>query len=578
MSDFGLSFSPLFPWWIVLVVTILVFGLFLTLELKRKQKLLAFRIIALTLLFLSLAGMLLRPSLKTEKKSEVVLLTPGFQKSKVDSLLKQNPGLRIIRTNSSKPFPGSEELRSYQQLSDENIKYIYGEGLSQFALELCKKSFDFLPGEIPPGVVELTVPTIFQNRKNSISGVFSSPHKTKLKLVGPTGAVDSTVLDRGENAFSFSIHPTQSGLFIYSVVSEDSLGNKSTERLPLEVRPEINLRILFIHHFPSAEVRYLKNFLAEKGHSIAVRSQTSKNNFSEEFINTPRTQLNRISSDLLNSFDLILTDSKSLEGFNASEKTALEKSVLSGLGLIVTDATSKKNEFYSFKGKVLSADTAHFSVASKKYVFPALPLDVGNHSALESVLKNKNRMLSGYRFWGAGKIGFLLLQETYRLALEGNTEDYATIWSELIEKIARRENKKFEVKIDTYFPYYTDEPIHFSIISSGEKTVLFADRVKIPISEDVVVDDLWNGKVWAGKSGWHQFKMADSTVLNYFVHKSNEWQSIRASSSRAATLLAQKASAIGGNSIQFSDDPISPVLFYIIFILASGFLWLAPKI
>lgn len=578
MSDFGLSFNPLFSWWIVLAAALLAFGFFLTLELKRKQNLLVFRIIALALLFLSLLGLLLRPSLKTEKKSEAVLLTPGFEKSKVESLLKLNPGLKVIRTNSSAPFPGSEELQSYQQLSDENITNVFGEGLPEYVLELCKKSFHFFPGEIPPGVVELNVPRIFQNRKNSISGVFNSSGKTKLKLVGPTGGVDSTILGRGKNTFSFSVHPRQPGLYVYSLFSEDSLGNKSTERLPVEVRPKIKLRILFIHHFPSAEVRYLKNFLVENGHSIAVRSQTSKSNFSEEFINTPRTQLNRLTSDLLNSFDLILTDLKTLEGLNASEKSALEKSVIDGLGLVVTDETSKKNKFYSLKGKATSTDTAHFSIASKKYVLPALPLNVQNHSSLEPILKNKNRMLSGYRFLGAGKIGFQLLQETYRLSLEGNTEDYASIWSLLIEGVARRESKKFELKIDTRFPYYTDEPIRFSLISSGEKPELFSDNIKIPMSEHIVVDDLWKGKIWAGKSGWHQLRAADSTVLNYFVHESNEWPSIRASSSKTVTLLAQNTIAAGGQTVLFSSNPISPFLFYIIFMVASGFLWLAPKI
>src|SRR5258708_26703822 len=96
MSDFRLSFDPLFFWWIVLSISILAFALFLWFELKRNQALLIPRIIALILILISILALLLRPFYKTDKKTEAVLLTPNFERSKLYILLRLEPQVKII--------------------------------------------------------------------------------------------------------------------------------------------------------------------------------------------------------------------------------------------------------------------------------------------------------------------------------------------------------------------------------------------------------------------------------------------------------------------------------------------------
>src|SRR5258708_2622352 len=127
MSDFRLSFDPLFSWWIVVSVSFLAFALFLWFELKRNQALLIPRVIALVLILISILALLLRPFFKNEKKTEAVLLTPNFERSKVDSLLRLEPQAKIIRLAEAGSYPDSETLTSFQSLSYQNIKYIFGE-------------------------------------------------------------------------------------------------------------------------------------------------------------------------------------------------------------------------------------------------------------------------------------------------------------------------------------------------------------------------------------------------------------------------------------------------------------------
>ncbi|MBI1770075.1 MAG: hypothetical protein HY015_11175 [Bacteroidetes bacterium] len=580
MSDFRMSFDPLFSWWVIFAVSASAFAFFAWLELKRKQTLFIPRVIALILILISLLALLLRPSFKAEKKSEAILLTLGFEKTKVDSLLRLEPQLKIFRLADTESYPHSEVLGSIQSLSDKSIKYIFGEGVADYIFDLMgARNFQFVPCRLPFGIVELTVPKVFPKRKNSISGSFNSSGSTKLKLVGPSGVEDSVRLNKGSTPFTLSFRPEQSGLFIYNLMYEDHLGNKSSERLPIEVVEEHALKILFIQKFPSVEMRFLKNFLTGKGHAIAIRTQTSKNNFNEEFINFPKTRLNQFTHELLDSFDLLLIDSKTTDELTENEKSILKKSVFDGLGLVVLqNSVPIKPDFYFIKGKNISNDTVHLSMPGIQRTFSVLPVKVIEQPSVESVIKSKDRVLAGYRFYGAGKIAFQFLQETYRLELEGNSNDYAFIWTPLIEKSSRKRNKKFELKLINPFPYYPNESLKLSVLSSGEKPAIRSDDIKVPASEDVLLDDYWKTKSWAGKSGWHRFTANDSTTLNYFVSEPSEWKSLRIASQVKNTLLAQSALQTQSSVPQFENEKISPLIFYLTFILASGFLWLAPKI
>ena len=75
---------------------------------------------------------------------------------------------------------------------------------------------------------------------------------------------------QGNHDFTLSLTPKQSGLFVYSVVIEDD-GKSVTQKFPVEVKEEKKLNILFVQNYPTAETRYLKNFLIENGHALAVQ-------------------------------------------------------------------------------------------------------------------------------------------------------------------------------------------------------------------------------------------------------------------------------------------------------------------
>ncbi|GHN00064.1 hypothetical protein WSM22_15530 [Cytophagales bacterium WSM2-2] len=573
-----MSFDPLFSSWVIALLC-LPFGVFFWLEVKRRQKLLLLRLASLTLVFISVLGILLRPSLRGEMKGKgFMLLTPGFSKPKADSLLQKNPQLQVLRLNSAEEYPSSQVVLSHE-LPGKNIQYLLGEGLSSSSLDLLSSSYTFFPCDLPKGIVQLFMPAkVRMHQRNFVTGVFNASEPVKLKLMGPAEAEDSVKINPGLNTFRLSFHSKQPGLFLYSLISKNSSGSFS-EKLPIEVTPERTLKILFVQKFPSAEVRYLKNYLTSRGHAVAVRTQTSKSNFNEEFSNMPRVQLSRLSSELLDSFDLIFLDTRSFAELSQGEKTILRNSIFNGLGLLLfIEDTPSKDSFFSIKTKAITTDTAHIKLADKFYVLPAAALEVGDQSSVSPVLRNDNRILTGYQFSGAGKIGFQLLRETYRVGLEGSTDDYAFIWSSLIEKLARAANRKFELSLNSRFPYFANEPVELSVISSGEKPSVLSGKAKLPLQEDVVVDDFWKGKGWPGTPGWHRFSASDSTILNYFVSDYSAWKSLRVVRQIQQTSLRQNDGSESPAASFPEKSPIPLLVFYLIFLVAAGFLWFAPKI
>jgi hypothetical protein len=170
------------------------------------------------------------------------------------------------------------------------------------------------------------------------------------------------------------------------------------------------------------------------------------------------------------------------------------------------------------------------------------------------------------------------LQETYRLALEGDSVAYSSLWSDLLEKTSRTRGQNFSIQIENPFPIFENEPIDFSIISSGSSPIVSDDGVEIPLLEDVSVDDVWHGRVWGDKPGWHSLIIKeDSTTLNYYISEKEAWPSIVKTNNQVHTSLNSTSTPVKKRAQQASQ-PVPPWIFYVMFLLCAGFLWLAPKL
>jgi hypothetical protein len=589
MNKFALTLHPLLPPW-TMVIIILIFVFFLWKELERHQKFLGARIVALFIIFLTVLGLLYRPhTTKQQSAADHLLLTPGYKRSTVDSLLGRNPELKIIRTIEVEAYGTDDLVESPSEIAalHYSVQYIIGQGLPRYVLEsLDTPHFQFIPGNVITGIQHLAPHEPYEaNQRGVIRGVFRNTGTTTLILAGPSGAEDSVSFRTdGLLPFELEFYPKHAGNFVYTLAVRKGI-QLVRERLPVVVGASRKLRILFLQKFPTAETRYLKNYLSEKGHAVVVRYQTSQSNFRFEYSNVPAVQINRLTPARMNSFDLILIDTSSLKELGDDEASSLQKAVQEGLGLILLldELPRKGSRAYRFlpvNGTPIATDTVHLPLSGLEYhTFPIIPVALAPDPSLKAILQHSNKILSGYRYAGAGKVGFQLLKETYRRSLEGNIEDYAAVWAPLISKTARSSKTQFQIGLVTPFPYYENEPINIDVIAGEQKPTLLADSIGVPLTEDVTVDDYWLGKIWAGKRGWHSlFIPEDSTQLSYYASGNEEWRSLRMSQQAQENRLA---SSVHSNFKRLTYDEeveVSPLYFFLLFLLAAGFLWLAPKI
>jgi hypothetical protein len=357
--------------------------------------------------------------------------------------------------------------------------------------------------------------------------------------------------------------------------------------LPVKVLAEKPLKILILQDYPTAEIRYLKNFLSDRTHEITLRYQLSRNVYRYEYANTAQRRIDRLDTKLLNDFDLMIIDSDAFQKLSVMERRQLLESIRNGLGMIVhfNDVPSKVKglkEFSSISFASMKQDTPYADVGRNKAVMlKTLGESVVSSPEIQATLKsNDGRVFSGYSSQGVGHVGFQLIAETYGFAAEGKSEVYSLLWSELLERTSRVHQHPFRIRVHSRDPIYVNEPVEVEIVSAFDVPSLKADGVSVPLTEDVLIDNRWLGTMWFNETGWHSLRIdQDSTGVDVFIHDKDSWVSRRVSNQQHENRIRQ--SLVGAtnvnNAIAFAK-PVPAWIFFISFLIAAGFLWLAPKL
>ncbi|MCE7862220.1 MAG: hypothetical protein DYG99_01630 [Bacteroidetes bacterium CHB5] len=520
---------------------------------------------ALLIAILSLMAFVLRPSYSTHAGSEgVIVLTPGYNPSTADSLIKIYPESRVLITPDVAGSASGQQLENLNQLLEyqNQIRFVLGTGLPAYVLP--DSGFNFLQGQLPKGITQLQVPaSIVANRKATLYGEWNG-EATNLTLIGPEGRIDSVAAKSG--AFQLSFTPKQPGKYLYELEA----GGKS-EMLPLEIQAPQPLDVLILQNYPSAEIRYLKNFLIDQDHRVIVRTQISKNTFRYEYGNRGPVSLTRVTSDLLNGFDLLILANESA----GSDVTAIREAVRNGLGVLWLPAESElAKPPFGFVFTKVATDTARLPFEAQVLPLPAWPVTSKDFS----ILANKNRVLSGYKMEGAGKVGYQLLTETYPLIGKGQSRFYNHLWTEVIEKLARLSTQSTSVKIKNPFPMYPNEPLTIEILSSLPEPEVYLDNIRLPLRGHAIIDGYGSTTGWPKEKGWHQVLSAtDSAAHNFFVSEANTWAALRAANLQKSTKARAGGVLKSGKDILIHRS-VEPLWFFVLFVLSIGFVWLAPKL
>ncbi len=546
--------------------------------------------LAIVLAIFSVAMLFLRPAYLSQHQSDqYLILTLNYQKQIVDSLMQVHPELQVVTYGDSSKRATVRSIQTRQQLKDLDgrIAFIAGEGLSPSHLRLLEdKTFGFLPAAKPLGIVSISLPeNAIVGQWSTIKGRINVQENTTLQLIDPSGKKDSIVFKQsGEQAFTFKIRHKQPGQILYKLKIA-STQHEETYTLPLKVKGFEKLEVLMLQMAPSFEMRQLKNFLADQGHGIQVRSQLSKSNFSYEKVNTTLNQISRLTDGILKNYNLLVVENSTLEQLSKSETETLRKATNAGLGiLLLMDQSDNKNSiakgFIDFNLNKDDQDTLHLSLdgSLKKYIFKKQNLSIPTQPDIVPLLHSRDNILAAYRHQGFGKVAIQLLKETYPLRLSGDSVAFTGLWSDIISTSSRTKVKNTEITLADDFPYFTGIPSQANIITSEEKPLLYYEGQIIPMTENVLIENLWSATLRPQKTGWNSVQLNDSTQYDFFVAEQHEWSALRRQQQinlhQVETLNQTKAD----DEHMAQYETIPRYYFYLTFLLAMGFLWLAPKL
>ncbi|HQQ98918.1 MAG TPA: hypothetical protein PLX35_16720 [Cyclobacteriaceae bacterium] len=579
MNSLSLIFhAPIAATWIIAGTTVLC-AFFIWKEYQRRMAYPLLRMVAVLVLWISLTGLVLQPGWTHQVVNEDILLTRGYLRSSVDSLIKARPGARIFRTPDAAEYRPTDQVVSPNEISSGNIHYlaVVGTGFPQNLLaQVDTAGYYFIPAPIPDGIIDLSLPEyIVPGRVSTIMGTLHTKVPTTIALSGPGGREDSVVLSQG-GSFSLRITPRAPGRYLYRLQTTAANGAKE-EIIPVVVQSPRVLRLLILQQFPTAEIRYLKNLLSQQGHQLTIRYQVSRSNFRYEFANQTGKRFDRLNRDLLNATDLVIGSPETVNAMSRGELDDLQEAIRNGLGILflVNEVPQKKEtlqRLLPMSFQTDKSDTMHLSGA----VYSIATARPGADPNLVALIQNGRRIASGYTFLGAGKSGFQLLQETYRFMLRGETERYASLWVPLIEETSRR-FAATQIHVRQRFPQVAGKIMDIDLITSHADPSLYADGLPIPMQEDVLIDDVWHAQVRLDQPGWHQYlSLPDSGRQDIYLHTPDAWKGVHDVRQMHANLWKTRPGSMGGTHLE--ETPVSPLVLFLCLMVAAGLLWLAPKL
>ncbi len=459
-----------------------------------------------------------------------------------------------------------------------------GQGLRGFDLwQLEGIPATYLGGSIPKGIVKLNYTKEHRVGKElRIRGLYHRPVVgNKLVLQSSSGeGLDSIVFnEKTDQVFDLKVNPKATGKFVYELSEKDSVGViLSKDPIPIVILQKQTMRIFINNTFPSFETKYLKNFLAEEGHKLTVRSQITKNKYKFEFFNTESNPIYGFSESALTEFDLLILDADSFLNLSKSIKETLMKLVTEqGIGIFVQPSESLFRTTSSMVDFGVERDgTDEITLLDwPKLELEKYPYSFDAKNARGITLANHSYSLVA----GKGKLSTTLLSATYQLLLDGRSDTYREIWSKIIEATARPQERIANFKALRPFAF-KDIPFDFTLQTELEKPLVqLVSDYTLPLIKDGTLEDAWHGKTYPYKTGWKTIEMTNDTsiVMNYFVMDTLRWKSLIG----ASAILENGRFFTPANNMAFPKQQIVEISrwwFFLLFISCMGYLWLAPKL
>ena len=586
--------------WIILISSLLVLAFICWKEIQRKNKAhLTFRLTASVLAVVALY-FIARPisfqrQLDPAKGNMAVLLTDGFEQ---DSLarLKNIPlfstQLAIAERNKNVKFIPDLEYFSRSQ-PDINKIHILGNGLDQHELETFKDhQLVFHPSPVSGFSSVHWNNTIRSGERLNVQGSFTSESNKPVKILlrGLSTTLDSVELS-GNKTFELNTSPKLLDKAIYSLIALSGRDTLANEKIPVIIEEKTPLKILILSSSPNFESKFLKNWLYAEKYDIAVRTNISKDKFIEEFLNTERINLNRVSQSLLEKFDILISDMAELSRLSAAESAAIQNQVGKGMGLVIRADSAGGTGFYrrafnlrpnrTIDQKNLTLSWAGHTV--KKASPPSgQTMDIVSRSGEQVLVRDtKNHVLVSSKLYGAGRLIVTTVSDTYTWMLSNNSADYSSYWSHILEKAARKTEAAESWSVLNEFPV-VNSPARVRLESSTmNMPSASAGNIPLYFAQDALQSYRWTADYWPSEAGWQSIRSGNRESWLY-VYDEKDWGSVRAAEKIEKTerFVGERRAKVqeAGNVVRTYRYTVAAIWWYVLLILSCAYLWVEAKL
>jgi hypothetical protein len=568
----------------ILVSLALLTALLLWWEYRRENKARKWLRCLCVLVATASLGLMVYPFQKkstTNNASTGILLTKGYHQDSLNSLQKQFPGAAVY-TPETFLASGDTSISNWQVLG-------YGLDKSQLAPLKAQQAW-FHPSPIETGIVYCNWQQELKEDEQLVvqgSCINKETKPVQIILEGYGVMQDSISLPANTRSnFILRSAVKHQGRAVFRLQVKQ--GSKLLENNPLPFTTSVSAktRLLVLSSAPDFEYRFLQNWLGKAGYPSAIRTLTSRDRYEQAFINRPQISLRNISSNLLDSFDIVLADIAAIDALNETERAVIRQQIATkGMGLLLRADTISQSRFYT-QGIALQSIKAN----TQQTILPKLvnentplanlpaadPTIIRINPALTSwVTDGTGKTLVAASLLGMGKIAVSTLDNTYQWLLSGQNAVYSAYWTTLLQASARQENNHTDIIAGNEL-YTKEQPVPVNVLHADTLLpTVRANQVSRLSLAQRSVPFLWQGVFWPSAEGWQELDAADKKRYIY-IYNEQDWPMIRAIERIAITRAWARQ-----DSHTFSPHAGGMVWkkwwFLALFLLAAGFLWVERK-
>jgi hypothetical protein len=579
--------------WIYVVwsLCIVMWVLFAWMEYRRANKrYLLLRILAVIAAVVALACIILpikyNGYITKSSEHKTILLTPGFDSDSLPNGIDSN--VVTVDESIKKAYPKVKLLNDLDELNKTAQLHVYGNGLSKDELaQLDSTPVTFHPAKKAEGVKSISWnDQLKAGEALRVQGLYNntSPQKIKLVLIGLNTGLDSVTLPpNAQTLFELSTIPKATGKMVFTLKADTALQGS----LPVQIELVMPLKVLMLSASPDFESKFLKNWLSENGYSVALHSAISKGKYNSEYINIAQFNMDKLSAQTLDKFDVVIGDLSVLSTLSVTESEALKQQIADkGLGLIVrADSAGKaswlQRQFPVDRPSGKEPAPAPLLINGKKSSSGKLAFGSAHlvyRDGTQPLVKAKDRILAGSALYGLGRIIFTTLNNTFSWILGGNKQDYTTLWSALISKASRKNDLvKDEIQF-TSLPVI-NEPVNMQV-SQGNSSPISINNELIAPAQNPDVPFEWEITYRPESAGWQNIKQGDK-LTNWFAYNKTDWQTLRSAERVSATAkyaaLHPNTAIVTKQIQQKVQIDVPKIYFYILLLAACTFLWIETK-